>query len=193
MNRRDTVLALLGLGIAPLAARAQVNPLTALGRAVSTIMDVRTKGEVAADTEIGANASKQLLDDKRAEWSGVTVLVFQHHVVLAGAVKTEDVKRRVEEVVRKDKRMRSLKNELLVGDVGRFARDTALEAEINAALTAAAGVSSVNMRWCATGGHVVLMGVAQSREEATLAHSKVRGISGVKGLKSHLRIGSKKR
>lgn len=44
------------------------------------------------------------------------------------------------------------------------------------------------MRWCATGGHVVLMGVAQSGREAALAQSKVRGVSGVKSLKSHLRV-----
>lgn len=181
-----TVAALLALA-APWAV-AQVNPFSIVGRAVTTAMDVRTKAEVAADTEIGAGASKRLLDDKRSEWAGVTVLVFQQHVVLAGAVKSEDVKKRVEEVVRKDKRIRSLKNELLVGDVGSLARDTALEAEINATLTAAKGVSSVNMRWSATGGRVVLMGAAQSKEEAELAQSKVRGVKGVKSLKPHLRI-----
>jgi osmotically-inducible protein OsmY len=169
-------------------AVAQVNPLSALGRVVSTTMDARTKNEVAADTEIGAAASKQLLEDKSAEWAGVTVLVFQRHVVLAGAVKTGDVKQRVEDLVSKDRRIKSLTNELMVGNLGSLARDTALEAQINAALTAASGVSSVNMRWCATGGHVVLMGVAQSAREASLAQSKVRGVSGVKSLKSHLRV-----
>lgn len=164
------------------------NPLTILGRAISTTMDVRTKAEVSADTEISAGASKRLLDDKKAEWAGVTVLVFAQHVVLAGAVKTAEVKKRVEELVRADKRIRSLKNELLVGDTGSLARDTALEAEINASLTAAKGVSSVNMRWCATGGRVVLMGVAQSQQEAALAAAKVRGVKGVKALVSHLRV-----
>ena len=139
-------------------AVAQVNPLSALGRVVSTTLDARSKAEVAADTEIGAAASKQLLEDKSAEWAGVTVLVFQRHVVLAGAVKTGDVKQRVEDLVRKDRRIKSLTNELMVGNLGSLARDTALEAQINAALTAASGVSSVNMRWCATGGHVVLIG-----------------------------------
>jgi osmotically-inducible protein OsmY len=81
----------------------------------------------------------------------------------------------------------------MVGNVGSLARDTALEAQINAALTAASGVSSVNMRWCATGGHVVLMGVAQSAREASLAQSKVRGVSGVKSLKSHLRVVARKK
>lgn len=189
MNRRESTRVLLVLGAAvPVFADAQLNPFTILGKAVSTAMDVRTKGEVATDAEIGARASKRLLDDKRAEWSGVTVLVFQQHVVLAGAVKTGEVKKRVEEVVRSDKRVRSLRNELLTGDAGNLARDTALEAEINAALTAVSGVSSVNMRWCATGGQVVLMGVARSGEEAALAQSKVRGIRGIRSLKSHLRI-----
>lgn len=169
-------------------AFAQVNPLSVLGRVVTTSMDARSKAEVAADTEISAGASRRLLDDKQAEWAGVTVMVFAQHVVLAGAVKTEAVKKRVEDLVKKDARIKSLRNELLVGDLGSLARDTALEAEINAGLTAAKGVSSVNMRWCATGGRVVLMGLAQSPQEASLAQAKVRGIKGVKSLVSHLRV-----
>jgi len=164
------------------------NPFSLLGRVVTTTMDARTKGEVTADTEISAGASKRLLDDKKAEWAGVSLLVFAQHVVIAGAVKSADVKKRVEELVKQDKRIRTLKNELLVGDVGSLARDTALEAEINADLTAAKGVSSVNMRWSATGGRVVLMGIAESQHEAALAQQKIRGIKGVKALVSHLRV-----
>ena len=169
-------------------AAAQLNPFSAIGRIVTTSMDVRTKAEVSADTEISAGASKRLLDDKKAEWAGVAVLVFAQHVVLAGAVKTEAVKKRVEELVKQDQSIKALRNELLVGDVGSLARDTALEAEINAKLTAAKGVSSVNMRWSATGGQVVLMGIAQSAQEASLATTTVRGVKGVKSLKSHLRV-----
>ncbi|MEO8145029.1 MAG: BON domain-containing protein [Betaproteobacteria bacterium] len=174
------------------AAHGQVNPFSVLGRVVTTSMDARTKAEVTVDAEISAGASKRLLDDKKSEWAGVTVLVFAHHVVLAGAVKTDAVKKRVEEIVKRDSRIRSLNNELLVGDLGSLARDSALEAEINAKLTAAKGVSSVNMRWCATGGQVVLMGVAQSQSEAGLAAATVRAIKGVKSLKSRLRVVPKK-
>src|SRR6185369_3737002 len=164
------------------------NPFSVLGRVVTTTMDVRTKAEVTADAEISGGASKRLLDDKKAEWAGVTVLVFAQHVVLAGAVKTDAVKKRVEELVKRDKRIRSLKNELQVGDVGSLARDTALEAEINAKLTAAKGISSVNMRWCATGGRVVLMGVAQSQQEADAVQRVVRPIKGVKTLIAYLSV-----
>ena len=164
------------------------NPLSILGKVVTTSMDVRTKAEVTADTEIAAGASKRLLDDKKSEWAGVSVMVFAQHVVIAGAVKSADVKKRVEDIVAKDKRIRSLKNELLVGDVGSLARDTALEAEINASLTATKGISSVNMRWSATGGHIVIMGVALSQQEINLALQKIRGIKGVRDVKAHLRI-----
>lgn len=169
-------------------ASGQLNPFSAIGRAVSTSMDARTKAEVTADAEIAAGASKRLLDDKKSEWAGVTVLVFAQHVVLAGAVKSAEVKKRVEEVVRRDGRIRSFANELLVGNVASLARDTALEGEINAKLTAATGVHSVNMRWCATGGHVVLMGVAQSQQESDRARAIVRGVSGVKSVNARLRI-----
>ena len=179
---------LLGLGVAFCATAQLPNPLSVLGRVVTTTMDVRSKDEVKADTEISAGASKRLLDDKGSEWAGVTVLVFARQVVLAGAVKTDTVKKRVEEVVRRDKNIRGLKNELLTGDVGQLVKDTAREAEINASLTAAKGISSVNMRWSSTGGHVVLMGVAQSQQEADAAVQKIRAIGGVKSVKSHLRV-----
>lgn len=181
-------LVLLAVG----TAQAQVDPLSIIGRAVATAMDVRTKAEVAADVEIAADANKRLVKDKRAQWSGVTVMTFAQHVVLAGAVKSAEAKKIVEEIVRQDKRIRSFKNELLVGDLGSLVKDTTLEAKINATLTAAKGVSSVNLRWSSTGGRVVLMGVAQSKEEVTLAQSTVRGIKGVKSLKSHLRVVPKK-
>jgi osmotically-inducible protein OsmY len=151
-------------------------------------LDARTKAEVQADLGIVAGANRRLLDDKKAQWKGVSVLAFAQHVVLAGAVKSAAARQRVEEVVRADKRIRSFANELQVGDVGSFVRDTALEVEINAVLTATKGVSSVNLRWNATGGRVVLMGVARSPEEAELAVAKVRAIKGVKSVRRHLRI-----
>ena len=178
----------LGRALASALAAAQVNPLSILGRAVTTAMDVRTKQEVADDAEIAASGSKRLLEDKRAEWAGVTLLVFARHVVIAGAVKNDETRKVVEALVRQDKRIRSLKNELLVGDVGSLVKDTALEAEINAKLTSTPGIASVNMRWSAVGGRVVVMGVARTPQEAALAVSRIRDVSGVKSVRSHLRV-----
>lgn len=179
------VLAWAGPGPGP--ASAQFNPFSAVGKVVTTSMDARTKAEVQADTEIAAGISRRLLEDKKSEWAGVSALVFARHVVLAGAVKSAEVKARVEAVANRDPKIRSFKSELVVGS-GSLARDTALEAEINAVLTAASGVHSVNMRWSATGGVVTLMGVALSQQEANAAGAKIRGVKGVKQLRSHLRV-----
>jgi osmotically-inducible protein OsmY len=173
-------------------AAAQFNPLSVVGSAVSTALDVRSKGEVANDAEIAADANKRLIEDKRAEWKGVTLLVFAQRVVLAGAVQSDEAKKIVAQVVRRDSRIRALDNELVVvrkaGDDGSFVKDKTIDTKIDAVLTAAKGVSSVNMRWKTVNGNVVLMGVAQSAAEAKTAVAKVRGLDGVKSVKSLLRV-----
>ncbi len=174
------------------SAQAQFNPLSIAGKVVSTAMDARTKSEVAADTEISAGANKRLLDDKRAEWKGVSLLVFAQHVVLAGAVQSDEAKKLVADVVNQDRRIRSLANDLVVirkaGDDGSLLKDKTTDTKIDAVLTAAKGISSVNMRWKTVNGNVVLMGLAQSKEEAKLAVAKIRDLDGVKNIKSHLRV-----
>ena len=173
-------------------AAAQFNPLSVVGSAVSTALDVRSKAEVANDAEIAAGANKRLLEDKRAEWKGVTLLVFAQRVVLAGAVQSDEAKKIVAEVVRRDSRIRALDNELVVvrkaGDDGSFVKDKTIDTKVDAVLTAAKGVSSVNMRWKTVNGNVVLMGVAQSAVEAKTALSKIRELDGVKSVKSLLRV-----
>ena len=191
-----------GISLAVLIAVAPdaqaFDPLTSLaGEAITTTMDVRTKAEVKNDLDISTSANKRLLDDKRAEWSGVTLLVFAQHVVLAGAVKSDDMRKLVEEIVGKDKRIRSLKNEIVVirkkGDEGSLANDKPIDVKVNATLTSTKGIGSVNMRWKTVNGTVVIMGAAQSDGESRLAVSKIRGLDGVKGVKNYLRIVSKKK
>lgn len=203
MEREMTIKNLIAYGIVPIVllgavtAPAQFNPLTIVGKVVSTTLDVRTKTEVKNDVDISASANKRLLDDKRAEWSGVSILIFAQHVVLAGAVKTDEAKKIVEAVVRTDTRIRSLSNDLVVikkaGDEGSLVKDTAKDTAINAALTSTKGIGSVNMRWKSVGGNVVLMGVAQSHEEAALAVAKIKELDGITSVKSHLRVVPKKK
>ena len=186
------VVAAIALTLQCAAALAQFNPLSLAGKVVSTAMDARTKSEVANDGEIAAGANKRLLDDKRAEWKGVSLLVFAQQVVLAGAVQSDEAKILVADVVRRDQKIRSLVNELNVirkeGDDGSLIKDKTVDTKIDAVLTATKGISSVNLRWKTVNGGVVLMGVAQSAQEAKLAVAKIRALDGVKSVKSHLRV-----
>lgn len=172
------------------------DPITSLaGSAISTAMDVRSKSEVKNDVEIDIAATKRLKENKGDALKNVSILVFAQHAVLAGVVKNEGAKRQAAGLVGKDKRIRSLKNEIIIGTAdsgGGMASNLFLEKKIGATLTAAQGVQSVNMRWQAVGGLVVLMGVAKSQAEANLAVSKIKSLDGVKSVKSCLRVVGKK-
>lgn len=172
------------------------DPITSIaGSLISTAMDVRSKSEVKNDVEIDAAITKLLLENKGDDLKGVSVLVFAQHAVLAGLVKNQDAKRKAAELAGKDKRIRSLQNEIIVDTAesgGSMASNLFLEKKIGATLTAAQGVHSVNMRWKAVGGRVVLMGVAKSKAEIKLAVSKIKTLDGVKSVKSCLRVEGKK-
>ena len=172
------------------------DPITSIaGSLISTAMDVRTKSEVMNDVDIDAAITKRLLENKGDDLKGVSVLVFAQRVVLVGSVKGQKAKLKAAELVGKDKRIRSLQNEIFVDAVesgGGMASNLFLEKKIGATLTATQGVSSVNMRWKAIGGRIVLMGIAKSKTEANLAVSKIKTVDGAKSVKSCLRIENKK-
>ena len=168
------------------------DPVTSLaGSAISTTMDVRSKSEVKNDIDIDITATKRLLENKGDDLKGISMLVFAQRAVLVGLVKSEEAKRKAAGLVGKDKRIRSLQNEIIVSSTesgGSMGSNLLLEKKIGATLTVTKGVHSVNMRWKALGGRVVLMGTAKSQEEANLAVSKVKGLDGVKSVKSRLRV-----
>lgn len=172
------------------------DPITSLaGSVISTAMDVRSKSEVKNDIEIDATATKRLMENKGDDLKEVSVLVFAQRVVLTGVVKNEDAKRKAAELVSKDKRIKSLQNEIFIGSAdsgGSMASNLILEKKIGATLTTAQGVHSVNIRWKAVGDRVVLMGIAESQAEVNTAISKIKALDGVKSVKSCLKIASKK-
>ncbi len=173
-----------------LPAALAFDPLTSLiGKGISTAMDVRTKAEVQADVEIDTAGTKKLLEHKGDDFKDVSLLVFARHAVLVGYARSEEVKRQAAELLKGDKRIRSLQNQIVVSKAaGSFAGNLVLDKKIDLSLTATKGVSSVNMRWKVYGADVFLTGVAQSDAEAKLAVSTIKGLDGVKAVRSSLRV-----
>ena len=106
-------------GLADADARAEVRWLhehRVLERRLHLAADfVQTHLRVApAGHHVWHHGKPRLLQQPLHDHLGTEVIQFQQHVVLAGAVKTDAVKKRVEQVVGADKRIRSLRNELLV-------------------------------------------------------------------------------
>jgi osmotically-inducible protein OsmY len=171
------------------------DPITFIaGNTIPVAMDVRSMSEVKNDIEIDASATKALLENKGDSLSRVSVLVFSQHVVLTGIVNSEAAKRQAVRLIGEDKRIRSLQNKIILGATengGSFMSNLFLEKKIGLTLTATQGVHSVNMRWKAVGGNVVIMGVASSQAEANLAVSKIKVVEGVKSVRLCLRVNVK--
>ena len=166
------------------------DPITSLvGKAISTAMDVRSKDEVKSDVDIDMAVTKKLVDQKGDDFKNISILVFARHAVLVGYAKDADVKREAEALAKSERKIRSLKNDILIGaPAGGVASNLVLDKKIDLSLTATKGVSSVNMRWKVYGGDVFLMGIAQSRKEADLAIAEIRKLEGVKNVRPSLRI-----
>lgn len=184
--------AIVGLGCLAFVAQAEAfDPITgAVSKGIATAMDVRSKEDVKADVEIDAAVTKKLLGHD--DFKDVSLLVFARHAVLVGYAKNNDSRRKAEDLAKADKRIRSLKNDILVGSPsGGTAGNLVLDKKIDLTLTATKGVNSVNMRWKVYGSEVFLTGVAATRGEADLAIKKIKGLDGVKRVHSSLRIGIK--
>jgi len=192
-------LSLIGLLLVGLSQSSSAlvlfDPITFIaGNTIPVAMDVRSMSEVKNDIEIDASATRALLENKGDSLSRVSVLVFSQHVVLTGIVNSEAAKRQAVRLIGEDKRIRSLQNKIILGATengGSFMSNLFLEKKIGLTLTATQGVHSVNMRWKAVGGNVVIMGVASSQAEANLAVSKIKVVEGVKSVKLCLRVNVK--
>jgi len=176
----------------PCNAIAQ-DPVTGIvSRVVGTALDARSRQEVENDIAIDSSLIKRLLENKGDDLKDVSTLVFAQHLVLAGSVKTAAHKQVAEKLAAQDKRIRSIKNDLLIGgDTGSMVSNLVIDKKIGLTLTATKGVNSVNMRWKVLGSRVVLMGIAKTQAEASLAIAKIKSIDGVKTVASFLRVAGK--
>lgn len=192
MRTHRPALMALSLGLVAYAAHA-FDPITGfLSKGISTALDIRSMADVKADVEIDANVTKLLTGQEGDDFENISLLVFARHGVLVGFAKNHAVRRKAEELARTEKQLRSLKNNIRIGQPGgSFGANVILDKKIGFSLTATQGVSSVNMRWKVHGGDVFLMGVAQTSAEASLAVKTVREVSGVKTVHSSLRVSKK--
>lgn len=169
------------------------DPITgAISKGIATAMDVRSKDEVKADVEIDAAVTRKLLDQKGDDLKNVSFLVFARHGALVGFARNDEARRKAEDLARSEKRLRSLKTDIVIGTVaGSMVGNAMLDKKIDLKLTTTKGVGSVNMRWKVYGGDVFLTGVALSKAEADLAIKAIKSLDGVKTIHSSLHIGRK--
>ncbi|WPH13568.1 BON domain-containing protein [Variovorax paradoxus] len=111
----------------------------------------------------------------------VSVTSFNRQVLLTGAVGSEADRRRVEEVVQRVDNVRSVVNELTIGQSSTFqerSNDLFISGKVKASLLDAKDIFANSFKVVTERGVVYLMGIA-TRRETDRATEIARGISGV--------------
>ncbi|KLN54979.1 BON domain-containing protein [Variovorax paradoxus] len=111
----------------------------------------------------------------------VSVTSFNRQVLLTGAVGSEADRRRVEDVVQRVDNVRSVVNELTIGQSSTFqerSNDVFISGKVKASLLDAKDIFANSFKVVTERGVVYLMGIA-TRRETDRATEIARGISGV--------------
>ena len=144
------------------------------------LADRRATGSQLDDERI---ENGTLLEAKRAHGDGthLNITSYNYNVLLSGEVFNEGQKVAIEDIVRANRLVKTIYNELGVMPVASLASvsaDTALTARVKARLIDTKGVSANNVKVVSERRIVYLMGIL-SREEATLASDAARATTGV--------------
>jgi osmotically-inducible protein OsmY len=149
--------------------------------------------------------------DSNLAWD-VVPSVFEGEVLLAGTVKSGEVRERAERIVREDSRTQLLHNEIVVVDPeevlarrreaqtppdlrrkasgGSYVQDFWIQVKIRVKLLSSQELSAINYRYRSVLGQVYVIGRAPNQEEHEKALQIIRNTDGVKSVKSFVRIES---
>jgi len=198
VSRHSITLAALAC-LAATAHPAQAidfNPLSYVKGAVEAVVEDRSAGDIAKDTEIKTKIIASITDQMGSDMISFNTDVYEQEVMITGVVENAKLKTQAGQVVKSIEGVKRLYNEVLVipkvkqdkGMVEGFVDDTVIETKINAQLLDAKAVNVTNFRWRSVGGHVFLFGRAFTKDELNKAVSVVKGIENVTQVTSRVKI-----
>lgn len=165
------------LGIAPLGL--------ALACATSRPADVH-----ANDALITSKVEAKLAADPQTSPLEIDVDTLDGRVRLSGAVETEAERRDAERLARETDGVKSVNNELEIGDldIGEHVNDTWLETKLASLLAADPEVDSRNIDVDVLDGQVTLSGLVTSERARTEAERIARTTDGVRSVRNEIRV-----
>jgi osmotically-inducible protein OsmY len=152
----------------------------AVGGAV-VVADRRSTGTQLEDTQIESKVNAALIDNIPKGAMNIDVTCYDHKVLLAGQVRTAEMRALAAAVAAKVENVREVVDEVTVGELATFGDrtdDTLLAGKVKAALLGAEGVPTQVVKTTVNQGVVYLLGkVSQSEAEAAAtAASRVSGV-----------------
>lgn len=182
MNKRCARRSLLAMVAALGVATSGCVPLLLGGAATGVLVatDRRTPGAQLDDQTFEIQGS-QNISSALGGRAHVSVTSYNRQVLLTGEVPTEADRARAEAIMRQIENVRSVVNELQVGQNASWSsrsNDTYLTGKVKTALLAAKDISALPVKVLTERGAVYLMGIVTMRE-AQRASEVAAGVSGV--------------
>jgi osmotically-inducible protein OsmY len=182
---------------------------TVLSEGAKRAAESRHSSDFFTDAQIGTSLFSALAQKDAGLAMDVNIDVWEQRVMLTGTVADAKTRTEVEQMVRADKRVLKVHNEIQIVSaeelarrrastakrdaskkegVERFASDYWLETKITGQLIATKDVSSVNLRWRSVRNTVYVIGRAQSQDEHRKAMEAIRAVDGVAQLRSFVEV-----
>lgn len=142
-----------------------------------------------SDLGAGTNLRGILFTDRSYDYADVSVTIYEGRVLLSGAMRTEEGKRKVVENARRADGVREVIDEIKVADkrsFGRSAADTRIGTALRSRLLADAQVSHNDYRYDVSDGVVYMIGAARTQESLDRALELARTTRGVREVVSYV-------
>ena len=182
---------------------------TVLSESAKRAAENRHSSDFFTDAQIGTSLFSVLAQKDAGLALDVNIDVWEQRVMLTGTVVDAKTRAAVVQMVRADKRVQKVYDEIQTvsadelarrrasvakRDAGkregleRFASDYWIETKITGQLLATKDVSSVNLRWRSVRNTVYVIGRAQSADEHRKAMDAIRSVEGVAQLRSFVEV-----
>ncbi len=184
-----TLIALLG---AALSLGGCTGALIGAGATAGVaIAQERSVGDAIDDTTIHVDIGRRLFEKHESLFRKVGVEVIEGRVLLTGAVAKPEHRVDAVRIAWTVGGVREVINEIEVTDKSGlidFAKDVWITTQLRAQMLTDTQVSDINYSVETVNGVIYLMGIAQGQSELNRVTNYARDISGVRQVKSHVRL-----
>lgn len=178
--------------LAPLVLAVSLVTLPGCITAYKTAVDVREVSVIASDTKIKARIVKDYLDEDRIKTLDIFVAVYEGRVYLVGQYETPAQKDLAVKIAKAPEGVKSVTAHLLEKpekeDPGCITKtNLGIRSKIKSRLLKDQDISGTNIDVRSVQCNVVLVGLVWTADEARRAVEHVKGVEGVRSIKSYLR------
>jgi hyperosmotically inducible protein len=157
----------------------------------SVAADERAATSIVSDNVIVASLKKTLIEDGGLKALNISVYCYNGHVFLIGESDTEGQKEKAVKTAKGIAGVKSVETYILPQkkhDTCGMADNLAMQAELEADFLADLGIWSSSIDIKVVQCQIILLGIAESRDEINKAIAQAKSVEGNRGVRSYIKL-----